>query len=626
VPAGGTPPRGHQGGVDFWEFEEVGVDPSIAPGLPRAFGWRVGLADGTKAWDKTGPLDTDWTIVGGAGGPFPGFFAGAPSAIGPDTPGASGLASRGDHTHPWNTVATSAALGALDAATMVSGQLIWMTSRGAIFRLTQSALTVNSIDVFAAFNKAGWQWLRIRVPNLQLQAVTAWHVDPQSVQAAASDDNNGTAAATPLASMLELSYRTEQGRYATTACVTRLYSDMAAGDFAFFNVRGNGSFPTSGAVSPAAFDSNFTIVGVPRNVTAFAGVVANVQTAVRGGLLRWQFTDAGIPASWTASGFLARNLIFVRTNGTAAKWWPTLDQGGAAPNALLQISQPTTATGSAGAGQPLLVNGDTYQIVTLPKLHRIQFPHSNLPQTDYQIAFVDEDTPVGGTQVQNGIIWSYCNFGLSNGTIGQFFNCQFPSTWSFGPVDSSMNLVQLIAGTFRGTAAGSVTITRGVLCEPGNEVGAFTTFQNSRLTADEQSRLYRVSAMFYDRAAELIRTIGANSTADVEQIGGTGNTSKILLVSRPFGVITYDNAPNVAMTTDANPFQIGAFSQATLPFFNTSNLSGILNRSNNVFATAAPGAVVVAMTNAPAGSPAAPARYLQIPDGAGGVWTIPSLT
>jgi hypothetical protein len=40
----------------------------------------------------------------------------------------------------------------------------------------------------------------------------------------------------------------------------------------------------------------------------------------------------------------------------------------------------------------------------------------------------------------------------------------------------------------------------------------------------------------------------------------------------------------------------------------------------------ASGAVAVAITNAPAGSPAAPARYVKFPDGAGGFYTFPSLT
>jgi len=59
---------GSQGSRDFEQDELFGGDPSIAPGLPRPEGWRVRMPDGSGAWDKTGPLDTDWTPVGGGGG------------------------------------------------------------------------------------------------------------------------------------------------------------------------------------------------------------------------------------------------------------------------------------------------------------------------------------------------------------------------------------------------------------------------------------------------------------------------------------------------------------------------------------------------------------------------------
>ncbi len=65
---GSSSGRGHRGSQDFYEWEQYGVDPSIAPGLARARGWRVGLPDGSQAWDKTGPADTDWTVVGAGGG------------------------------------------------------------------------------------------------------------------------------------------------------------------------------------------------------------------------------------------------------------------------------------------------------------------------------------------------------------------------------------------------------------------------------------------------------------------------------------------------------------------------------------------------------------------------------
>ncbi len=42
--------------------------------------------------------------------------------------------------------------------------------------------------------------------------------------------------------------------------------------------------------------------------------------------------------------------------------------------------------------------------------------------------------------------------------------------------------------------------------------------------------------------------------------------------------------------------------------------------------TTAAGAVTVAITNAPTGVAAAPARYAKVPDGIGGFYTFPSLT
>lgn len=64
--------------------------------------------------------------------------------------------------------------------------------------------------------------------------------------------------------------------------------------------------------------------------------------------------------------------------------------------------------------------------------------------------------------------------------------------------------------------------------------------------------------------------------------------------------------------------------------------SGVVDPNGNVICAAgnsplhptlvAAGAVAVAITNAPAGSPATPARYFKFPDGNGGFYTLPSLT
>lgn len=61
---GSRSPVAHVGSRDFDEAEPFDGDPRIAPGLPRPVGWRVRTPDGTAAYDKVGPLDTDWVPVG----------------------------------------------------------------------------------------------------------------------------------------------------------------------------------------------------------------------------------------------------------------------------------------------------------------------------------------------------------------------------------------------------------------------------------------------------------------------------------------------------------------------------------------------------------------------------------
>jgi hypothetical protein len=76
---GSQKPRGSQGSRDFEQDELFAGDPSVSPGLPRPEGWRVRMPDGAGAWDKTGPLDTDWTPVGPGGGGVSSVVSGSPN-------------------------------------------------------------------------------------------------------------------------------------------------------------------------------------------------------------------------------------------------------------------------------------------------------------------------------------------------------------------------------------------------------------------------------------------------------------------------------------------------------------------------------------------------------------------
>jgi hypothetical protein len=64
MPRGSRPFHGGRGSVDYDDAEYFAGDPRIAPGLPRPIGWRVRAGDGSAAYDKYGPLDTNWVPVG----------------------------------------------------------------------------------------------------------------------------------------------------------------------------------------------------------------------------------------------------------------------------------------------------------------------------------------------------------------------------------------------------------------------------------------------------------------------------------------------------------------------------------------------------------------------------------
>ncbi len=66
--AGGAFPGAGPGGLAWYQGEPFSGDPSVSPGLPRPIGWEVRHPDGTAAWFKTGPLDTDWTAFTDLGG------------------------------------------------------------------------------------------------------------------------------------------------------------------------------------------------------------------------------------------------------------------------------------------------------------------------------------------------------------------------------------------------------------------------------------------------------------------------------------------------------------------------------------------------------------------------------
>ena len=106
-----------------------------------------------------------------------------------------------------------------------TSSLAFVKSVGDYFRFTQDTLTVDGITV-AGSSVAGYQWLRLLIPNLSWYAPTAWYVSP----ATGSDENDGGTSGAPLKTLAEQGRRT-RGRTLSSAYTVNLLDDAPDTDY-----------------------------------------------------------------------------------------------------------------------------------------------------------------------------------------------------------------------------------------------------------------------------------------------------------------------------------------------------------------------------------------------------------
>jgi hypothetical protein len=129
-----------------------------------------------------------------------------------------------------NGIATGAVkLSTLASAGYSEGQLAYIATVGAAFRLEFAALTVDGITVVAATGKAGYQWVRLLQPNPIWWTPTNWYVD----NAAGSDENSG-AIGLPLATFQEL-YRRLFRAILSVSPTVNVLSDVPDADTIMFD-------------------------------------------------------------------------------------------------------------------------------------------------------------------------------------------------------------------------------------------------------------------------------------------------------------------------------------------------------------------------------------------------------
>lgn len=342
-----------------------------------------------------------------------------------------------------------------------------------------------------------------------------------------------------------------------------------------------------------------------------------------------ELTDTAIPVSYTASGLMADGVIFKRTNSTNLNWWALKDLGAK----TLRMSPPMNNLG-VGMNAALTV-ADTYTAYALWTIPS-QFWGSEASRVVYDTLFDN------GATVENrpgfGVQRKRCWINGARGVIAHeagpnsVTNCMIS-----GGSNPSLSCVATPNAGCQGLAFKSGVIVQGAWFFSGAVVGQGSQLQTG-VRADVQIEF---GCALHDNVGQAMLNVRDHScliftgfsSAATTGISGKGNTGKIITVSDDSWVSWSDGVttpPFVAgSSSDGSPIQINSTSYAVSAFPAAQNvqLCPVSRFPFSVsFTTPATGGVAVTINNAPVGSPAAPARYIKIPDGAGGFFTFPSLT
>lgn len=340
-----------------------------------------------------------------------------------------------------------------------------------------------------------------------------------------------------------------------------------------------------------------------------------------------ELTDAAIPVSYTASGLMVPGVIFRRTVTATRHWFAAKDLGAK----TIRISAPML-NAAVDMNSSLAVGNaySAFQLWTWP----------------------DQDFGAVAPYITLDSLYEVC---VQSQSINPGYEVIRRRIWRGGT--STSLAIGLCTNTITATATG--TIIKGVGRTPTHWIGGGflgdgttvyqlfgvlgiskgTISQGCQLSANDYCYLSLTGTMaWFDCTVPTLvsqansRITWVSTTANTG-MSGKGNTGKLLSIS--MGGACYYNfngavPPFVAaVTTDANPITIGTqnYTVAALPA-----VTNVLLTCNTIFPLAqnftspANAAAAVVMTNAPAGSPGVPARYVAWPDGAGGTITVPSLT
>ena len=567
-----------------------------------------------------------------------------------------------------NTSGTT--LSALSAADFpVGNTFCWVASLGAYFQLQISALPVDHITVETASGLAGAQWLRMTLPSCAWLAQPVWWVDPANSSGMASDFNSGETSTSPLATFAELSRRLANG-FVTIALITiNLMSDAAASDpLVLSNIQTNtGPF--------------IKVIG--QTTTIASGIsISAARNPVVASNDHFEITTGSAYASW-----LANNYLLERTNGTPAYSWPYKDLGGGKLQISLWLDEHGSTVETISPGDslsvfalPTFAGVITNNISPLIAVSVQQVKMIGWTTAGNRILLETVEAPVELRRV----LLSPPAFPISfvtqtlNGYIGLNNVCAQMAAYHGIAMGWSGPGFRISGGLYIGDGTGTeIEVAECIPVVIGGAAANTFTLGGVLLLITHLSSIQKLWVMVYDTTSIAILS-DLGSVLSLDQLGGERNTGALLNTQRQ-GVISsisgfgawidaatsspspyvvngvgYDASKlgidtNQIMTlgggiignagwsgglsgVGANPdvVAIKESGGTNLPIGSIPANAFLQRNGSNVVGVSATdatnGAVAVSLNNAPTGSPSAPVRWVQLPDGAGGVITIPSLT
>lgn len=386
-----------------------------------------------------------------------------------------------------------------------------------------------------------------------------WFIDPVN----GSDVAAGTTSATSLATLAELRRRWWSAEITQNTTVTIL-GNIPASDSNAFNTR-------------IQLGKRVTFLGTLGATTGFGGAAID-NTLFTGAVTAYtagsatpaaddiELNDASIPVSYTASGLLAKGVIFRRTVTATRHWYALKDLGGK----TIRITCPMNATGPANFSSNPLTAGDAYSAFAMWTMPPQTFGFADTSGVTMDTLHAIEAT--GSPNEGNGArgyapLRSRIYFGTRVGfalTCGSSItNCLFnPGT------DVSLEFIGMVPPQMIGGGAIGNGTNRMVIFGYTGIGGAFSC-QGMRIEVNDQSLLsIEAGLAVHDTTLSAIHVLGGGyiGASAAAGISGKGNTNKLLLCDVGGRFYYGFNAPLppfvAGSTSDANPISVGATSYA----------------------------------------------------------------